>query len=165
MAASQGDRTEIAALDTLRREMLEAVQERDDLQAAEKLAVAALDQAENAEHQALIDAKVRQLVQERIDAAVQIRRLRDAYDAACEAFLSKGRELVGLRPPQGLSSFSVSEQLIGRSRLLVEVPRTVLDLIPAALGFMPSAKFAAKSLEESERMLTAQFLNDGEKAA
>jgi hypothetical protein len=160
MAASQGDRKAIAALDTLRREVIDAAAERDDLQAAEKLAVASLDQAEAAEHEASIDAKVRQLVLDRIEDAIAIRRLRDEFDARCRAYLKKGEEIVGLRPHQGLSAFSVTEQFIGRSRLMVEIPQTVFQLIPNALSFMPSQKYAAKSLEESERMLTAQFVSE-----
>jgi hypothetical protein len=161
VASAAGDGTAISKVNDLRR----AERELADLLVAEPLAAERVAADERRAAVAAARVRAREVIRERIEDAIEIRRLKEAFDARCSEFTRKGQELISLLPPQGHNSFSVAEQTIGNSRLMVELPATVFRLVPNCASFMPSAKYST-SLEQSERLYWQAFLNEqGDKAA
>jgi hypothetical protein len=161
VASAAGDQAAIKAIDELRR----ATNELTDLEVALPIALARVQEDEKRAAVAAAKVRAREIILERIEDAIEIRRLKEAYDAACAAFTAKGQELIGLMPPTGHNAFSVAEQTIGNARLMVELPATVFKLVPNCASFMPSAKYST-SLEQSERLYWQAFLTEqGDKAA
>jgi hypothetical protein len=160
VAASKGNQKAIHALDALRREVLEATESRDDLRAAEKLAAAALGQAERVAHEEERRRKVRELALERLGTICEMKRLRDALQTEFETFKRQGAQLLSLAPPQGIQSVSQTEEIIGVNRCRDMLPPFVYEFLPIeAAAFARPSQFAVP-LERSERGLWHEYLND-----
>jgi hypothetical protein len=160
VGSAAGNQASIKAIDDLRR----AERELADLLVAEPIAIARVQEDEARAAALAAKVKARQFIYQRIDDAQELRRLLQAAQACYDAYMEKGRTLLNLLPPTGHGAFSQAENLLGRSRAMPELPKMFFELIPNAASFLPSPKYSMP-LEQSERLVWAQFLDETEKAA